>query len=235
MTVYICDDNAYFADRLAEALKESLSGSFDYMEIQTFTDGSELLKVVETAPPEVAFLDIDMPIINGFALAEEIHARSQDTSIVFVTSLSELVFQSFQYQPLWFLRKTHFAEELPQVIERLEHKCKEKSRTLLINLHGEKRAFPAADILYLESDAHYVQIHTVDDVIRFKAQLNKVEQEINHPNFVRVHVGYLVNCAHMSRLRANTVMLDSGDELPISRSRMAETQQAFMRYMRRSR
>lgn len=234
MTVYVCDDDPVFAEVLETRLCALLQPVFGESYVKVCGSGAELLTLARETLPDVVFLDIDMPEMDGFTLAHQLRTFYTPPRIVFVTSLSELVFESFQHQPLWFLRKGYM-EELPRIIDKLAL-SKQKARQMIPIAHnGETRMVAVSDIVYFEASGHYLILQLVGERIRYKGKLSVTEQELQGLAFARIHLGYLVNCGHIVQFGSTRVGLDNGEYLPISRSRTESARQIFMQYMRNTR
>ncbi len=231
MTIYICDDDLFFAEMLEKDLHALLDLHFAPLSIKVCDNGRELLTLSKQAIPDLVFLDIDMPEMDGFTLAQQLCNLDLQLLIVFVTSLNELVFQSFQYQPFWFLRKDHM-EELSVIVEKLVQKSEKEKQMLIIKISSETRGILLSEILYFESSGHYVNLYLSNEQLRYKEKISSLEQELMFKGFVRIHMGYLVNCRHIRQLTNKQVVLDNDCALPISRSHLQKTQHAFMQYMR---
>ena len=84
----------------------------------------------------LALLDIDMTPLNGFDTAQSICSISSDTRIVFVTSHEELVFDTFEYTPFYFIRKKYYENGVKKLVNKLTH-----TDLLTTSVHLEKKRF----------------------------------------------------------------------------------------------
>ena len=109
ISVYICDDNAEFADKVRNRTESVLNGRVEY-DIIMFNKGDALIQYCEKEFPDIALLDIDMPSMSGFEIAQQLRKINKNAIIIFITSHEDKVFQSWVFQPFWFVRKSHFED-----------------------------------------------------------------------------------------------------------------------------
>ena len=118
MRIILCDDDTAFTQVFEKRLLTVFKKYGITPEIVSAHTGVEALREITCRPTDVLFLDIDMPEKNGFSVAEELSAMPSKPLIIFLSGMEDLVYQSFAFQPFWFLRKTHL-EELPRVTEKM--------------------------------------------------------------------------------------------------------------------
>lgn len=115
--IAVCDDEVIFV----RCLRDMVEALFEKqgMEFQCFvyTSAPELIRAHRKEEFQLLFLDIDMPEMSGMELAAEIRAMNSAAALIFVSSHSDFVFESFQFQPFRFLRKEWLAEELPDAVK----------------------------------------------------------------------------------------------------------------------
>lgn len=172
-----------------------------------------------------------MPQQDGFSVATELTAMENKPLIIFLSSLDHLVYQSFAFQPFWFLRKSHL-EDLPTIIEKLLHLLSSQQIQYTINVNGNNISISLSDISYFESDGHYIIAHMNEKTIRFKSRMSDIENELKPYSFIRCHIGFLVNCRFIKICSRTSITLITGQVIPISRAKAEETQTIFMKYMR---
>lgn len=115
--IAVCDDEVIFV----RCLRDMVEALFEKqgMEFQCFvyTSAPELIRAHRKEEFQLLFLDIDMPEMSGMELVAEIRAMNSAAALIFVSSHSDFVFESFQFQPFRFLRKEWLAEELPDAVK----------------------------------------------------------------------------------------------------------------------
>ena len=120
MRIILCDDDTQFMQSFSKQLFSILQKHGVIPKVILTHTGLDALREITHQPTDVLFLDIDMPQQDGFSVATELTAMENKPLIIFLSSLDHLVYQSFAFQPFWFLRKSHL-EDLPTIIEKLLH------------------------------------------------------------------------------------------------------------------
>lgn len=120
LRIGICDDNQTDLERIKGALCQCLTEmAFECQtDISLFSDGRVMYEESRQRIFNLVFLDLEMPGWGGFDLAERLHMSSPETSIVFVSIHDSLVYQSFTYTPLWFVRKKRLCGEMTQAVQQ---------------------------------------------------------------------------------------------------------------------
>lgn len=102
--IVICDDDETFIDLLSEKIEQDFVQRKIVCLIEKYSDSRKLLDNIG-AETQLYFLDIDMPEINGMEIADKILAKNPHSEIIFISNHEEMVFESFRYTPLRFIRK----------------------------------------------------------------------------------------------------------------------------------
>lgn len=231
MRILICDDDMIFLDRFTQTLETVFKAHKTPASFICCSSGIELFQRLSLEPTDVIFLDIDMPQLDGFAVAKQLQHMPKRPLLVFVSNHDSLVFDSFAYQPFWFLRKVRL-EEVSEVVKQILEFKKRSQQYFDVVIDGVEKHFFISDIMYFESDGHYLNQTMVNGVARYKAKLADFEEKLDGCYFVRCHIGYLVNCRYIKVLEKSELLLTNGTRLPISRNKYQQTQKCFLRYMR---
>ena len=129
----VCDDDIAFTKVLYNNLNNiliSAPSTIEYKVLQ-YTSSKQLLDDISIHPINILLLDIDIPNINGFQIAEILQKKSPDTIIIFVSAYDNLVYDSFQFNPFCFLRKNHLKNELMPTIQKVLNIFFENNNTIL--------------------------------------------------------------------------------------------------------
>lgn len=130
--IVICDDEKEMLNRIGETIKERFIGLNIMADYIFLSDSRELISFIEEHAIDILFLDIDMPYFNGMEAARLITEKGLDTLLVFVTGYDSLVYQTFEYRPFGFIRKSFFADEIDGVITRLVNELIKRNEHLTI-------------------------------------------------------------------------------------------------------
>ncbi len=186
---------------------------------------------------DVLLLDIDMPYHNGMDIAGYINGHGLKMLLIFITSHDALVYQTFEYRPFGFIRKTHIDQEINELVKRVCKELLENKQELVIRKGQELIRVLIKDIIYIEAEKNYLMIRTRDDMFRIRETMTGVEKELQGKGFIRCHKGYLVNADYIEKLRSSEVLLKAGNEsivLPVGRSYEKEVREKILEFDRNS-
>ncbi len=238
LTIGICDDNPHFAMTLTKKLYElcvyNLSERIDCKVIPAFGSASDVIKHLKKQSINILFLDIDMPNINGFKLAEYLCKNHPDTVIIFVSSYEDFVYSSFEYCPFRFLRKAHLNQELPITFKKVIDKCLLDKETLSFDTTEGEELLRIKDIVLFEGQKNYFAIKTTNSkTYKCRGTLNSVEELVTPYDFYRIQSSYIINYEHISNVENDCVIMKTGENINISRRKLNSFKTAYMQFIRR--
>ena len=235
ITGIIVDDERHARQALSAALQ-----AYPGLEIiAQCENGVDAVKVVNELRPQVMFLDIHMPRVDGFDVVELLGEEAP--VIVFVTAHDEYAIRAFDSNALDYLLKPLDPERLRRTIERIEERLDQDEigrytqvttghrqlqaplRRILVRDGSEVHVVPVNEVLYFESADDYVAIHLPDRTLIKQDRLQRMEELMDPLNFCRIHRSFLINLACLSGIETEakdlrTAILNNGRRLPISRS-----------------
>lgn len=199
--IAICDDNRCALETLKAFINNGFAAHTDDYKITCFTNGNLLLNDNEHTPFDVLFLDIDMPKISGFDIAKKLRSDFSRCFIIFITSHSNLVYKSFDFQPFHFIQKNpqeKLEKNIASVIKSLMNNMKQNKKIVLENSQ-EKAVIYYHNIIFIESDKHYLKYHiqNKEKPISIRGSINETEIELEKYNFIRIHRGFIVNLKYI--------------------------------------
>ena len=230
----ICDDDPTILDYLHEHISKEFKRQGSDIRIDKFTSGKDFLNTHKAEPFDVVFLDIDMPEISGFDVAEEI-SESEYTLIIFVTTHDELVFSSLKFQPFRFMRKTYLKNEIEETVKAINNKILKRKTNQRIKIQtGEKEIYVFSNnIEYIEIYDHWLRVFTNENkTIECYGSLSKFEKILSPVGFIRPHKSFLVNYKYVSSFGKTQIVLDNGTEIPVSRYKASEVREKLKEYIR---
>lgn len=238
----ICDDDIGFTKSLSAKIGKILLGmpdSIDYR-IRQFTSPKQLMQNIDSEPINILLLDIDMPGMNGFEVAEEIQKKSMDTIIIFVSAYDNFVYKSFQFNPFCFLRKEHLKEEINPTIQNVLNRFFENTETMLYKTVSGDVNIRLRDICYIECKKNYYDIHLASGAIyTCRGTLSSIEDKMSEKDFFRIHKAFIVNMLHIDSLDANyQIKMKHGNGnnsqiLPVSMRKWSNFKNAYMTFIRK--
>ena len=202
-------------------------------------DGFEGLKAIQLKQPDLIFLDIQMPKINGFEMLELVE---QLPAVIFTTAFDEYAIKAFEHHAIDYLLKPYSQERFdkalqkfiqysgsPVVAQKTEALLETTARSpqqadrIVIKENNNIRIISVTDILYVEAADDYARIVTAAGSFLKNRTMSAFEQQLPQGSFVRIHRSYLVNIREITSLHpyekdSYMVILRNGKQLPVSKS-----------------
>ena len=235
MTTIIIDD-----EPLARSIVKEYLQSYPGVElVAECNDGFEGLKAIQQFEPELIFLDIQMPKINGFEMLELIESPP---AVIFTTAFDEFAIKAFELNAVDYLLKPFSKERFEKAVEKygMQHNKQQTQEVIetaaqspaqqnrVVVKDGNKiKIIPVNQINYLEAADDYVKIVTVNGTFLKKRTMSFFEQSLSAYHFVRVHRSYLVNTQLITRIDvyekdSHLLLLSTGAKLPVSKAGYAK-------------
>ena len=227
MKIYICDDEPKILSDISSKVKSEFADAV----VSEFTSGKSLLEVISESRCDILLLDIDMPEISGLDIAAKLSLMTEKPLLVFVTSHDELVYDSFQFHPFGFVRKSYIDRELPRILADCVAELNSRKKHFCFHTASSDVKLGLDEILYFESDGNYLKLFTNGGEYRFRDTLSAVENTLTDSGFIRIHKGFLVNQSAVKILLSDEAELINGTRIPIGRSYTEIARKQLMRYM----
>lgn len=237
LTVAICDDNRQMLEFLEKEIDKLMCGKETEHGIYTFSSGKEFLEQHKISHFDVVFLDIKMPDMDGFEVAAKMREVFDKTYIIFVTGEDSLVYDSFDFQPFYFIPKSSSEitrERLRHVVDKLTGHISAFKKIVIPMPYGQKRSVDPADILFIRSSGNNVEYHLKGgEKIRIRRKLDEVMGELSPLLFLRPHKSYAVNMGFIDRINFPRLemFLGDGTVVGISKARRKEAEELYSEYL----
>jgi len=242
MNVIIIDD-----EPLARSIvKEYLRSYAEIKVLAECNDGFEGLKAINQFEPDLIFLDIQMPKINGFEMLELIETPP---AVIFTTAFDEYAIKAFENNAVDYLLKPFSKDRFDKAIQKSLQQQKstpEKTEAVLesaaqspfqqnrvVVKDGSKiKIIPVAQIQYLEAADDYVKIFTGEGSFLKKKTMSYFEDSLKTFQFARVHRSYIVNTQLITRIDAyekdnHLLLLLTGAKIPVSKAGYSKLKQVL--------
>lgn len=202
-----------------------------------FNDPLLALKTINSLQPDVLFLDVEMPGVNGFQFLEKLGAFSFE--VIFVTAYDAYTLDALRISALDYLLKPVDEDELQTALSRLQKKIQLKQKPKPVaasgGINGSRIALPTAEGVYLVKKTDIVRIEAMNNYSTFYLHDNKkivisktlkeYEQALTDPFFFRVNRSCIVNLEYVVKYRrgdGGTLELQDGKEIEVSAQRKDE-------------
>lgn len=236
----LCDDNEVLLGLMKKKIEHVFASYNVAVEVKAFTEAKSVLAYCEEEVCDFALLDIGLPEMDGFQLAKKIKELSWQNQIriLFVSAIEDIVYQTFQYQPFDFLRKSHIEEDVEKKIGRLIRECvcisrshEKKERIDLVR--GEDACIYLQEICYFKSQRNHLDAFTRTEAYRCKGCLKNMVEKYSE-ELVQTDKQHLVNMREIKKIRMNDILLRDGRMIPLSRRRKKYVEKTYLSFMARS-
>jgi two-component system LytT family response regulator len=245
MKVIIIDDEPLARNIVKEYL-------VDYPQIhiaQECGDGFEAVKAIAQHHPDLIFLDIQMPKINGFEMLELLE---NPPAVIFTTAYDEYAVRAFETHAVDYLLKPFSKERFDKSMQKwLSQKNTNwganiyaalaqsavqqqlNKNRIVVKINNNKiKIIPLQDIFFFEAADDYVKIHTSEGCYLKNKTMQYFETLLSSEQFVRTHRSYIVNVQYITKLDANekdtyTAVLRLGEKVPVSKTGYAKLKQVL--------
>lgn len=227
-----------------EGIREDLARIEDCVVVGEAKDGLEALSAIRDLSPDIVFLDVQMPGLDGLGVVAELNPEDAPV-LVFVTAHEEYALQAFDAHALDYLLKPFDKERFLHSLDRARRECQRResdlSRPQLENLLEELRSersplerfvvkkdhrlklISATDVESIESAGNYVHLHLPEGSHLLRESLSKLELQLDPRHFARIHRSTIVRIAAVEEIEAlgsgdQLLRLQSGREVTLSRT-----------------
>ena len=225
-----------------EIIKAYLKAFPEIEIVQECGDGFEAVKAIQQHQPDLLFLDIQMPKINGFEMLELI---DQKPAVIFITAYDSFAIKAFEANAVDYLLKPvaedrfHTAilkwksKMVPSSPDPMEKVLNEMSATsaqqnrIVVKTGSKVKIIPVHEIQYIEADDDFVKVITQEGSFLKNKTMNFYEQSLDPAQFVRVHRSYIIHINQITKIEpyqkeTHLAILRNGQQIPVSKTGYAK-------------
>ncbi len=206
--------------------------------VQECNNGFDGVKAITEFQPDLVFLDIQMPKINGFEMLELVE---NPPDVIFTTAYDAYAIKAFESCAMDYLLKPFSRDRFDRAVQkwlsRQQNPVKVKTETLLataplspgqhqrivVKTGGKIKIIAVQELLYLEAADDFVKIHIPEGVFLKNKTMGHFENVLDAQQFARVHRSYIINVQHITRIEpyekeGHLAVLRSGVKIPVSKT-----------------
>lgn len=215
-------------------IREYLSSNPAVEIIDECQDGFEALKSIQLHKPDLIFLDIQMPRINGFEMLELIEGPPR---VIFTTAFDEFAIRAFEANAVDYLLKPFSRERFDKALSKVGDRKTEQApdieatrnlylqqtQRIVIRDQGKIIIVALDDISYFEASDDYVKVHTKGNVYLKNKTLSYYEKALEGTSFIRAHRSVLLNTEYITRIdpyskETYCALLTNGEKVMVSKT-----------------
>lgn len=229
--VVLADDEVLARQKLRLMLREQT----DCEIVGECSTAAETIALVRAAHPDLVFLDIRMPDMDGFDVVDALSAQPDVTMprIVFTTAYDQYAVRAFEVHAADYLLKPFAPERLQATMERIRangapaetngKKGERYTTRIVFRSRGRILFLPVSEIRWVAAEENYVRICTGEETHLLRETMARLEERLDPHAFLRVHRSAIVNLQHVKEVRTESdgetaVILVNGQRVPMSRS-----------------
>lgn len=235
--IALCDDNKedmlQLHQKIIEWYRENSKNQS--VSITEYSDSVYLSSVIDAGDShDVFFLDVEMPKVDGFQLADKIRNKLPAAIIVFLTSHSELAPDGYKFRALRYVSKLVLSQKLPEALEAVQKEFSAlESGYLVVPHYTDALRIPYNEILYVQHILRSSQIYTLrQGVIKDNRGLKTIYSVIGDKRFIYIDRSTFVNIDFIRELKGNEIILRTGESLATSRPMLANVKETIVRMWR---
>ncbi|MDB4874816.1 MAG: response regulator receiver [Gemmatimonadetes bacterium] len=242
--VVVVDDEPLARDGLRDAVERAAVPGVSVVAL--CENGVVALDRIRELQPEILLLDVAMPVLDGFAMLEQLEPEATPPAVIFVTAYDEHAVRAFDAEALDFLVKPVADARLRAALERAVRRIAEARalragldaepppvaagryvQQLVIPDRGRRLVVPVDEVEWIEGDTYYVRVHAQGRVRLLRERLSRLEASLDPARFHRTHRSALVRLDLIRELRADSpyaysALLSTGARVPVSRERVKQ-------------
>lgn len=233
MRTAIIDDQETEAEQTYNLLTTYCAKHSISFECSRFTNGEDFLQFIlenqtnANVLPELIFMDIEMPGLNGMDTARKIREAGNESVLIFTTRLAQYATHGYEVDAIGYLLKPldqySFAMRMKKAMYLLAATHENSSATFSLNYRGKTSQIKAADVYYAEVKGHYCIYYTTQGTFEVKESLITAAEKLNPlGNFFACSRFYLINLNHVTTVQGYEVYFDHATSVKVSRLKKSQ-------------
>ncbi len=232
--IYICDKNISFQWELSTVIKD-IAGKKHDINITTFQSGEELL-LGNFELADIIYIDVTLVgKLNGIETAKELRKRGCCSEIIFIASSDAYVYEAYDINPLpvQYLIKNKLTEEKFKSVflRAVSQAQKKRPEVFTFKIQNVKKTIPLRDISHFMIKKCMVSVFYTGKEMSFRSSMLCLQEELPEKDFFRTHRAYIINFKYVSCIRQRSVILTTGQEVPIGITYAKIFGQEFSKYL----
>ena len=233
MHILVCDDDAAFSAKVAEYAATYFEAHEIPVQATVCSDPEQVLAIPDLELYRIAFLDVDMPQVNGIALGGQLRHRNPDICLVYVSAYLAFALDGYKVNAYRYILKRDVAKQLPSCLEDIFSGMSDLRKTLEVHHNRTTSEIPLDQIYYLESDLRQINVYgdiPHQPICTFYGKIADLPAMLYENGFLQVGRSDVVNLQYVRSIRNYKVELRSGVELSVSRQYYTAIRSAWLEW-----
>lgn len=230
MRVAICDDDEKILKYVQNILQKNYAG----LQVSTYNNADSLIEKWRNhceVREDIVIMDIQFERTDGISAATFLQSQYPKVKIIFLTGFLDYATEIFRANPIYFLTKPIDEQKLKNAVDKaMGAVATEEDESIMLMSKGHITRFDANHIIYLESRKRNLFIYEDNSVTVVNMKLGDVEEKL--PKFfLRCHQSFCVNMKYIREFVGQEIFLTSGQIVPVSRPRLIDARNKFLKYL----
>lgn len=237
LKIAVCDDEKIFTEKIEKIISEYLRKQHIEYKIDCFISGKDFIELEEKMKKfDIVFMDINMDDLDGIETAKEMRRFCPDTFLIFVTAFINYTLDGYKVEAIRYVLKDYetLSESITEALDTVMEKLNIGIELVAYNFVDiGYKSVPLSQIMYVENSLHKINFHLMEygteKNYALYRKLDEIESDFDSEDLVRTHQSFLVNMKYVCSVERYLAKLENGTEIPISKQRFRQTQNAFIK------
>lgn len=234
MRIVLCDDDIAIMTKLERYLREFFTeNKMKQPEYEAFTSGEELLSSEKRV--DIAFLDVEMPGMDGITVGSRLKGRFPYAKIIILTSFPDYLDEAMKFHVFRYLSKPIDKNRLFKNMEDALNQIRVDTKPIFIETNDQSVTRYADEVIMVEAERHKVKVYTVDQVYHSIQPMKYWETLLDLGSFFQTHRSYIVNMKFVRSFDNATIVMNMAGNPDfrayLARRRYVDFKNAYMRFL----
>lgn len=234
MNIAVCDDNPKIVGQIEKLLFAFFENDPNQFNYEAFLSGESLLDHLKKEADvfQIYLLDVEMEALDGFEVARFIREKDQEAIIIFITSHVEWMPEAFEVNAFHYLIKPIDELKVKQVLTKAMEQL--SLRKMILQFMIQKKVYTVylGDVEYFESMKRKMILHLRNgDEHEYYGTMKEVIDKVSPQLFTQIHHSFVINMDHVQTKSGETIVMQSGREIAITKKFHKSFQIAYRNYV----
>lgn len=223
MKIAVVDDDTKWRECICQALIRLDKNK--EMEIDEYSNGKRFL--LSKKQYDISFIDIEMPGLDGFKTIRMAQKANSDGIYIILTTHVEMSRKGYLVNAFRYIDKTKLGE-IKEALRAAKILLGRNEQIEVNVVNSGQQKVTLKNIIYIETEKHYILIHTRQGVLRCSNSLKEIESMLPENCFSRCHKTYIVNLDEISHMDKKNAYLSNGDGIQVSQRKMSQFKKSYV-------
>ncbi|MCM1508891.1 MAG: LytTR family DNA-binding domain-containing protein [Ruminococcus flavefaciens] len=232
INISVCDDSEYDIELVKTELEKYSQKKHVNFNINTFTNAKAVqYELTDGTISDIYILDVSMPNIDGFQLADDIRKFTSSAVIMFLTSMEDQAINGYKSKALRYIIKLNLKDDLEEALDSaIAEITKSDEVSIALHYYSDIRKVPYSDIIYVNRISRQLSITTSSQgELTDNRGITDFFETLNDNRFIFIDRSCFVNIDYVSQIDGYNLKLKSGQILPISRRQLPNVKQTIIK------